>query len=277
MYIKFELSDIVDWTKKDGTKEIIWANNFVSKFFFESRIVPIDTVSEIITNDFGGEKYNVLVKKWHRFTCDLFMKESQFKLFSAIKFVRFAKVIDQFSNEYLIDTTSSDYIELSVEKVENSDSLKVVLTFRAELTEIDYQKTITLGFPTRLYFATSKVIDTDWILLNYSYEIKSNIVAIKQIIDRQESKDELNSVTYYDKIITKSGYLARFYLTDEQRFIVEKYLMCCDYVRFWNGNTNTEIVIIDKEIKQVEKIGANLNLIDINLIYEPTLFYPYAN
>jgi hypothetical protein len=282
MYIKLSFSDTVDWTiKATGQRQIVWDLGggifFAVKTVQEARPVPEMPISEQITNEWNGVKFNVFTKKWDVYSLYFFCKETQFYSLSQIKYAKSGEIEDQFGNIYTIDFTSSDYIEFTKENVADTDNCKCTLKFRCNLVEIDYCKTARLGLPTSFTITSSKTIDANF-LAGATKTIQSDLNAIPIILDEKVEEDEQNSIKYIDKVENKTAYLARFYLSNTDKNIIQKYLLMCNGATLQRQGSPAPSIdtIIEKRIKTVDQITEDLWMVDLELITVANIFYPNA-
>jgi hypothetical protein len=283
MYVKLSFSDTVNWVlTATNQTQMVWdlggGNYFNVKSIQECRPIPELPVDERITNEWNGSKFNVYVKKWDVFSLYFFCKETQFYTLSQIKFAKTGLIEDQFGKDYVIDLSSSDYLSFTGEKVADTDNIKCTLVFRCNLVEIDYCKVPRLGAPTTFTITSSKPIDAEFTALSNSKLIRSDLDAIPIILDEVKEEDEQNAVKYTDKVTNKSAYLARFYLSNSDKNIIQKYIYMCNGATLQRQGTPAPALdtIIEKRIKDVSQITKDLWMLDLELITVANIFYPYA-
>jgi hypothetical protein len=283
MYIKLSFSDTVDWTiKSSGQKQMVWdlggGNYFTVNAVEEARLVPELPLDERITDVWNGNKFNVFTHKWDVFSCYFFCKETQFYTLSQIKYAKTGQIYDQFGNLYTIDLSSSDYVTFTGEKIDITDNLKCTLTIRCNLVEIDYCKVARLGAPTTFTINSSKPIDAEFTALGNTKAISSDLDAIPVILDEVIEEDEQNARKFIDKITNKSAYLVRFYLSNTDKNIIQKYIKMCDSATLQRQGSPVPALdtIIEQRIKECSQVANDLWMLDLELIVTANIFYPHA-
>lgn len=143
MIIEIQYRDKKNWESITGLATN-WTN--YSKKFKKDRVQPWYLTPEVVTDNWNGKEFDVQHKRWDVYFTQIQIKESEKHALSQIKSCSDIKIIQYtedssstiLTQTYTLDTTKSDYIEISdPEKIANTSSAIVDIIFRTNRTIID--------------------------------------------------------------------------------------------------------------------------------------------
>ena len=174
--VEIKFKDKQNWTSVSG---IVTNWDDYSKKYKDERIQPHYVAPEVITDTWGGETYDVQHLNHKAYYFEIWIKESEvfdiqrIKSCSDIIITQFVTQSDGsiISKAYTLDLTKSDFLEITIERVEKTSSHKVTVIFRTERTIINKGDSI-------LNTNDLKITTSEWQLVSETTSpVGTNIIA----------------------------------------------------------------------------------------------------
>jgi hypothetical protein len=295
--------------KSSALPNIYPVSNFQDIRYFENRVERIGYHEEIFKTD----------KKYKAIGVDSFYRERvvqviAYKKYRVIFYVKENTNIELLKYADVISVTLQDgvtvhqcmVIELNVDNLQPSGLRKVEMIY-ADINPVNYPEYIQpvsnflksenvysiLGFSAielKLYSNAGVTIDSEWTTVSTAVvggarEYKIYTKLGREIFNTTPAAltDEQQGLTYASRITSKRGARYRFYVSEQQAYLLQKYISL--FVQpnasiFINdamygdtlNNENTEMII--PTIEPVES-AIDLWSIDLDFYYENNIFNPY--
>jgi hypothetical protein len=257
------------WSSISGT-EIDWVDYYEEGVYNFCRVKKTGKVSEVISTDWNGKPEDVQCWLWDSYSVNFLCRESELNLLDNLKYCTDAKITQNDLSEYIFDLSIRNYLEITHEPVEITGIHNVTIKFRSNKVLINYLKDVISGYLIR--FDNSKIIDTVWM----SRDFKTILAPIFIIADQTIIDDEFTGVNIKNRITDKSSVTLRFYLSETDFKYFNRYLVKCDNISLYDTEmTNYNLTFNEQKIIESKNVGIDCYQIDISLIYENNVYYPF--
>lgn len=142
--IEILYKDKQNWTRAIDGIVTDWTN--YSKKVKDSRIIPHYIANELLVDTWNGEEFSLQDTLWESYSFEFTLQEleifelNRLRSCSDIKIKRFSRnqINDLLEQEYILDTTKSDYIDIAEpERISDTSLFKTTIIFRTNRTVIN--------------------------------------------------------------------------------------------------------------------------------------------